>query len=85
MSAIRRTGLAVCLGAAWLEKGKRLRYMDAKQLDVIDGIWVTTEIHMTTKKGKKTLHKTVIKNHDTRFNQDLDESLFSVRRLEKGI
>jgi hypothetical protein len=46
---------------------------------------VMTEIHMTTKKAKKTLHKTVLKNQNVRFNQDIDEDVFTVRRLEKGL
>jgi hypothetical protein len=40
---------------------------------------------MTTKKGKTTLHKTVLRNQNVRFNQGLDEDLFSTRRLEKGL
>jgi outer membrane lipoprotein-sorting protein len=69
----------------WVKKGKRLKYFDVKKLEQIDGIWVPTEMHMTTKKGKTTLHKTVIKAHNVRFNQDLDDDLFTTRKLEKGL
>jgi len=42
-------------------------------------------MQMTTKSGKKTLHRTVIRTKNTRFNQDsVNEELFSIRRLEKG-
>jgi hypothetical protein len=40
---------------------------------------------MTTKKGNKTLHKTILVNNNVRYNQDIDEDSFSVRRLEQGI
>ena len=40
---------------------------------------------MATKKGKKVLHRTVLKNTNVKFNQDLGEDLFSTRRLEKGL
>jgi hypothetical protein len=70
---------------SWLKRGRRHKYLDVKKLEQIDGIWVATEMHMTTKKGKVTLHKTVLKNENVRFNQDLDEDLFSTRRLEKGL
>ena len=40
---------------------------------------------MTTKKGKATLHRTVIKMSDVKFDQELDENMFTVRRLEKGL
>ncbi len=82
---IRQDNFVVIRSVGWLEKGRRLRYMDTKALAQMDGIWVAPEVHMTTKKGKKTLHKTVLKNHGTKFNQELDDQLFSLRRLEKGI
>jgi len=40
---------------------------------------------MTLKKGKKTLHKTVLTSSNVRFNQDLAESQFTTRQLEKGL
>ena len=69
----------------WVHKKKRLKYMDVKKLEQIEGVWVATEMQMTTKSGKKTLHRTVIRRKNTRFNQDsVNEELFSIRRLEKG-
>ena len=59
--------------------------MDVKKLEQIEGVWVATEMQMTTKSGEKTLHRTVIRRKNTRFNQDsVNEELFSIRRLEKG-
>jgi hypothetical protein len=40
---------------------------------------------MTTKKGKKTLHKTIFEFSDIKYNQNLEESFFSTRTLEKGL
>jgi hypothetical protein len=82
---VRQDNFVVIRAVNWVKKGKRLKYFDVKTLEQIDGIWVPTEMHMTTKKGKKTLHKTIIKAHDVRFNQDIPEDMFSVRRLEKGL
>ncbi len=62
-----------------------LKYFDVKELKQISGIWVPLEIHMSTKRGKKTLHKTVFKYHGVKFNQDLPENFFSISRLEKEI
>jgi hypothetical protein len=56
-----------------------------KKLEQIDGIWVPTEMHMTTKKGTQTLHKTLLAAENVRFGQPMDESRFSVRELEKGL
>ncbi len=66
------------------ESGKK-KYLDVKKLEKIDGIWVATEIEMKTTKDKKTLHRTILKLDNVKFNQDLDDSFFSVRRIEKGI
>jgi hypothetical protein len=82
---VRQDNDVVIRSLHWVKKGKRLKYFDVKKLELIDGIWVPTEMHMTTKKGKRTLHKTIIKMHDVRFNQNLDPSTFTVRKLEAGL
>ena len=40
---------------------------------------------MTTKKAKTTLHKTVMSISDIKVNEELDDSLFSIRKMEKGL
>jgi len=67
-----------------MEKKGRLRYLDIKKLEQIDGIWTPLETTMTTKQGKKVTHKTLIRYHDVRYGESLDREMFSVRRLEKG-
>ena len=81
---VRKDNFLVVRSVNFVKKGKRLKYFDAKKVEEIDGIWVATEMHMTTKKGKKTLHKTVLTANNVRFNQDIDDAFFSVRQLEKG-
>ena len=66
------------------ETGKK-KYLDVKKLEEIDGIWVATEIEMKTTQDKNTLHKTILKLDDVKFNQDMDDAFFSVRRIEKGL
>jgi hypothetical protein len=82
---VRKDNHVVVRSVSWVKKGSRLKYFDVKKLENIDGIWVPTEMHMTTKKGKKTLHKTIIKAESVRFNQKLGEDIFTVRKLEKGL
>ena len=85
MAFVRQDNYVVIRGINWVKEGKKMKYMDMKGLELIDGIWTPTEIHMTTKKGKSTQHKTILKFHNIKYNQSLDESLFTVRRLEKGL
>jgi hypothetical protein len=82
---VRQDNFVVIRSVDWLKRGGRLKYMDIKALEQIDGFWIGTEIHMTTKKGGETLHKTVLRNGNIRFRQDLDEDFFTVRQMEKGL
>lgn len=82
---VRQDNYVIIREAHFVKEGNRIKYMDVKKLELIDDIWVPTEIHMTTKKGKAMLHKTILKHHDVRFNQELDESFFTIRQMEKGL
>jgi len=82
---VRQDNYVVVRAVSWVKKGGYLKYMDVKKLEEIDGIWVSTEMHVTKKKGKQIVHKTVLKFNDVKFNQDLSEDMFTVRRMEKGL
>ena len=82
---IRQDNYVVIRSVGWVKEGHKLKYMDVKQLEQIDGIWVGTEVYMTTKKNKNTLHGTILKLNNLKFNQDLQEDMFTVRRMEKGL
>ena len=82
---MRQDNYVVIRSVGWLKRGGRLKYMEIKALEEIDGIWIGTEIHMTTRKGKETLHKTVLRNSNIRFRQEIGEDFFTVRQLEKGL
>ncbi|MGK7346547.1 MAG: outer membrane lipoprotein-sorting protein [Candidatus Nitrospinota bacterium M3_3B_026] len=81
---IRQDNHVVVRAVHWTEDNK-LKYFDVKELELIDGIWVAMEMTMTTKMGKTTIHKTILRNNDVKFNQSLDEDIFTIRRLEKGL
>ena len=83
---IRQDNYVMIRGVHWVHKKKRNKYLDVRKLEKIDGIWVSTEIHVTTKSGKKTLHKTILKQKNIHFNQnEVNVNLFTIRRLEKGL
>jgi hypothetical protein len=69
----------------WVDQGGYLKYVDAISLEQIDGIWVATETHVTQKKGKETVHKTILTLNNVKFNQNLTYDLFTIRRMEKGL
>ena len=83
---IRQDNYVMIRGVHWVYKKKRNKYLDVRKLEKIDGIWISTEMHVTTKSGKKTLHKTILKQNNIKFNQvEVNEDLFTIRRLEKGL
>jgi outer membrane lipoprotein-sorting protein len=84
VSFVRKDNYVVIRSKSWVKKGNRQKYFDVKKLEQIDGIWVPTEMHMTTRKGKRILHKTVIHARDVKFGQDIPDEYFSVRQLETG-
>ena len=60
------------------------KYMSVKNLAMIGGIWVATEIEMKTTQGKIAQHSTVLKLSNITNNQPIDEQIFSLRELVKG-
>ncbi|QSZ41389.1 outer membrane lipoprotein-sorting protein [Sulfurimonas aquatica] len=82
---IRQDNFVIIQALNYIKAGNKLKYMMVKGLEKIDGIWTATQMQMTTKKGKKTLHKTTFEFSDIKYNQNLDESLFTTRSLEKGL
>ncbi len=82
---VRQDNFVVVRALHILNEQGRKKYLDVKKLEKIDGIWVATEIEMKTTKDKSTLHRTILKLDDVKFNQDLDDTFFTVRRIEKGV
>jgi len=82
---VRQDNFVIIQALHYVKSGKKLKYMRVKDLEKIDGVWTVKEIQMITKKGKKTLHKTIFKFSDIKYNQKLDESFFTIRTLKKGL
>ena len=82
---VREDNFVIIQALNYIKAGKKLKYMQVKGLKKIDGIWTATEMQMVTKKGKKTLHKTIFKFSEIKYNQDLDKSLFTTRTLQRGL
>ena len=82
---VRQDNYYVIRGIHWVKDGGYLKYLDTRTLEQIDGVWVGTEMHITKKKGKTVVHKTELYWQNVRFNQDLADDLFTIRRLEKGL
>ncbi len=82
---VRQDNFVVVRGVSVLQTGGKVKYMEIKKLEQIDGIWVGTETTMTTKKDKTVEHQTVLKSRNIQFNQPIDNEMFTTRRLEQGL
>jgi len=81
---VRKDNYVVVRSIGFMKHGKK-KYLDIRKLHKQNGIWVPDEMTMTTKKGKLTLHKTILKFSHIKVNKPLSDDLFTTRRLEKGI
>jgi len=82
---VRQDNYVVIRAVNWVKDGGYLKYVDVRRLELIDGIWVATETHVTMKRDKQTVHKTILKLNNVKFNQQLDYEMFTTRRMEKGL
>jgi len=82
---VRKDCYVVVRSVNWVNESKRLKYMEVKRLEKINGIWTPLETHMTTKFGKRREHTTILTHANVRYNEAPEENLFSLRQLEKGI
>ena len=82
---VRQDNYVVIRAVHWEKDGGYLKYVDVKKLELIDDVWVSTEMHVIKKRGKQLAHTTILKLNNIKFNQDLDDELFTVRRMEKGL
>ena len=82
---IRKDNYMLARAKFYLKKANRVKYMDVRKMKEIDGIWVAIQTTMTTKYGKQTLHKTLLNNSDIKINIAIDDDIFSIRKIEKGL
>ncbi len=68
----------------FLKNGKK-KFFDVKKMHKQNGVWVIDEMTMTTKDGKRTVHKTILKFNNIKVNQPISDDMFTTRRLKKGL
>ncbi len=84
IAIVRKDNYVVVRAINFLTNGKK-KYLDLKQIHQENGIWVVDKMTMTTKKGKQTLHKTILTFSNIKLNAPIDDGMFTTRRLEKGL
>lgn len=82
---VRKDIYFVVRSIGWVEGSDYLKYMDVRNLEKIEGIWVGTEILVHKKRGKEIHHETILRLSNVKFNQDLTYELFTTRQMERGL
>ncbi len=84
IAIVRKDNFVVVRAINFLTNGKK-KYLDLTQIHEENGIWLVDEMSMTTKKGQRTLHKTVLTFSNVSLNKEIDDNVFTTRRIEKGL
>ncbi|HIM93562.1 MAG TPA: outer membrane lipoprotein-sorting protein [Campylobacterales bacterium] len=84
IAIVRKDNHVVVRAINFMTNGKK-KYLDIKQLHQENGIWLIDEMTMTTKKGNRTLHKTILTFSNITLNGVIKDNVFTTRRLEKGL
>jgi len=84
IAIIRKDNYVVVRLINFMRNGKK-KYMDMPKLHKQNGVWLPDVLTMTTKKGKRMIHKTVLNFKNIKVNIPLGDDLFTTRRLEKGL
>ncbi len=71
---------------AWIKKGRKLKYLKFAEIKKHNDIWIAHKLTAKTVRGKTVLSTTVLRFENLVTNaQDIQESDFTQRRLEKGL
>jgi hypothetical protein len=84
IAIVRKDNYMVVRAINFMTNGKK-KYLDVKKIRQESGIWLIDEMTMTTKKGKRTLHKTILTFDNVTLNGSIEDGVFTTRRLEKGL
>jgi hypothetical protein len=82
---VRKDNFVVVRAIHWFNKNRRLKYMQVVNLDLIEDVWVPSEIQMSTREGRDIVHSTVLQFANVRFNEKFKRRLFTTRSLRRGL
>ena len=71
---------------SWVREGKKLKYIQFKEIKKVDDIWTPHVIVARTKKGKQIESTTTLQFTKMQYNQEsVTEDLFTQNQLEQGM
>jgi hypothetical protein len=82
---VRQDNFQVARSIGYLEKKGEVKLMNISAHQVIQGYWLNTETQMVTQKNGKVIHRTLLKLDNIEVDVDVNESEFTLNRLEQGL
>lgn len=83
--AVRQDNYVISKVKSWTSEKGYVKIIDFNKIELIDNVWVPLEVKVSKRLGKKVVHKTDIKISNVKFNQNLSDDLFTLRRIKKGL
>jgi hypothetical protein len=81
---VRQDNYVIVRSIGFMKNSKK-KYLDVTKMHKSKGVWLIDSMNMVTKKGKSTIHKTILKFSKTKLNKPISDNIFTTRRLEKGL
>ena len=83
---IRKDNYVVIRGKVWLTKGGRVKMLQARGVKQVQGIWTISELEMSTLDRQGAVeHSTILKFDNIKYNEGVENNLFTTQRMEQGL
>ncbi len=85
VSWIRKDAFYIVKGIMYVKKGKKIKYFTVSGLDKVQGIWTAKKLTMVTTKRQQKEHSTVLLFNKIVYNKGVEDDMFTVQRMERGL
>ncbi len=82
---IRKDNFVEQRGQAWELRGNRIKYINASEIEQVDGIWTIRRLQVVTTRNNRQQHASVLQMEDVRYNVELDDQLFTTEYMQRGL
>lgn len=82
---IRKDNFMQVQGQIWVERGGRVKYFSAQEIEEVDGIWTAHRIQMITTRNGEREHGSVFQINRVEYNEHTDPRLFTTQAMQRGL
>jgi len=84
-SWIRKDNFVQVRGKIWVERGDKVKYFSATDIQLIENVWTPMKLQMITTKNDKQEHASIIQVEAIKYNQPLDDEMFTTETMQRGL